>query len=427
MKFVVPDNFFELMEESRSASSNPFAPFEKGLTTLIQKSDDDSLIIAIDDKWGAGKTTFVKHWCKEVGAGETAIETIYFDAFSHDYQDDPLLALATEIYGFMVKKDASGKTLGNVKKLSSAVAASLGNQLIKALTKGAIDAKELVKDFNDVRAGLQPVLEQHMEKAGERAQIIESFKDELKRSIEKLEGRKLVFVIDELDRCRPDFALDLLEKVKHIFAVKGLVFLLVMSKGQFSKSIKMRYGEINSDLYLQKFIHFSLSLPKRNFPARNLSQLGSFFDVKRDSIELSGILLLETLLTIHEASFRQAGWCISVTLRVFALMEGYLSGNLSCIVLICFLKEINPDLLGKLKNKNISYAEAEYAVFLNKDNIVEEKGEERNCANIRDILRIALGTEEERRQVFNERSAWARGAEQMLPSIIEACETFVFT
>ncbi|HCD9054578.1 TPA: hypothetical protein NEG01_005482, partial [Klebsiella quasipneumoniae] len=59
-------------------------------------------------------------------------------------------------------------------------------------------------------------------------------------------------------------ALDLLERIKHLFSVDGLIFLLVMNREQFEKGILRRYGDIDSRLYLNKFIHCWFSLPKKN-------------------------------------------------------------------------------------------------------------------------------------------------------------------
>lgn len=52
-------------------------------------------------------------------------------------------------------------------------------------------------------------------------------------------GKKILFIIDELDRARPDFSLDLLEKIKHIFSVQGVIFLLVVNREQFEKVLSV--------------------------------------------------------------------------------------------------------------------------------------------------------------------------------------------
>lgn len=75
---------------------------------------------------------------------------------------------------------------------------------------------------------------------------------------------RLVIVIDELDRCKPTFAVEILEKIKHLFSVKNIVFLLVMHKQQLEEAIRSVYGSnIDAHTYLQKFINVETSIQKR--------------------------------------------------------------------------------------------------------------------------------------------------------------------
>jgi hypothetical protein len=81
----------------------------------------------------------------------------------------------------------------------------------------------------------------------------------------KPEPQKLVIVIDELDRCRPDYALALLEIIKHFFAVPHVHFVLDVNLHELENSVKVRYGaEINAGLYLQKFVTLTMALPNKS-------------------------------------------------------------------------------------------------------------------------------------------------------------------
>ena len=74
----------------------------------------------------------------------------------------------------------------------------------------------------------------------------------------------LVIIIDELDRCRPLFALNVLERIKHFFSVPGVHFVLGCHLGQLRKAVQVAYGaEIDAHTYLQKFIHFTVPLHQR--------------------------------------------------------------------------------------------------------------------------------------------------------------------
>lgn len=73
----------------------------------------------------------------------------------------------------------------------------------------------------------------------------------------------IVIVIDELDRCRPDYALAVLEVIKHFFAVPKVHFILGINGEALESSVRARYGvDVDAESYLRKFINASFSLPR---------------------------------------------------------------------------------------------------------------------------------------------------------------------
>src|SRR5690606_36180541 len=93
--------------------------------------------------------------------------------------------------------------------------------------------------------------------------IIE-FRKELEVFIKRNTDKPLIFIIDELDRCRPDYAVEVLEQMKHFFAVPGIIFILSIDKNHLASSIKGYYGSenINTDEYLRRFIDLEYSISK---------------------------------------------------------------------------------------------------------------------------------------------------------------------
>jgi hypothetical protein len=72
----------------------------------------------------------------------------------------------------------------------------------------------------------------------------------------------LVVVVDELDRCRPDYALALLEVVKHFFSVPNVHFVLGVNLEALAHSVRARYGSgIDAERYLRRFVSLSVHLP----------------------------------------------------------------------------------------------------------------------------------------------------------------------
>jgi hypothetical protein len=76
----------------------------------------------------------------------------------------------------------------------------------------------------------------------------------------------VVLFIDELDRCRPSYAVEVIEQVKQLFTVSGIVFVLSIDRVQLCHAIRGVYGNdnINSDEYLRRFIDIEYSLPEPN-------------------------------------------------------------------------------------------------------------------------------------------------------------------
>ena len=68
-------------------------------------------------------------------------------------------------------------------------------------------------------------------------------------------------MIDELDRSRPDYAVNFLETLKHFFDIKGLIFILAVNKEQLKQSVECIYGKIDFDEYYRKFAHIDVALP----------------------------------------------------------------------------------------------------------------------------------------------------------------------
>ena len=145
--------------------------------------------------------------------------------------------------------------------------------VVKKATLGLVEGSDIeeLKDLkddlaNDASEGISKIIEQKLDRHEKETGIIEIFKRELEGFAEEIKIKTkapLIFIIDELDRCRPDYALEVIEKIKHFFSVKNLVFVLVMHKYQLECAVKSIYGnEIDAVTYLQKFINLECALPK---------------------------------------------------------------------------------------------------------------------------------------------------------------------
>src|SRR3954466_1508030 len=103
-----------------------------------------------------------------------------------------------------------------------------------------------------------------------QASVIEAFRNALSDlpkllNVDNNQTKPLILIIDELDRCRPNFSLQLLERIKHFFSVPNVHFVLGTNLTQLENSIAALYGNgIDTPVYLQKFVHLTLFLVDTN-------------------------------------------------------------------------------------------------------------------------------------------------------------------
>lgn len=224
----------------------------------------NSLVLGIRAEWGFGKTFFIQRWMKDLR--DQNYPVVYFDAWQNDFADDPLIgfvdALDKDLKQTYEKFGKSHKTLNEV--------VDLGKRLIKpislwALIQGAeaatgLDIKNLVEILN---GQTDEMLNAHRQ----RRQLIDEFKNKLTQMVEFLDeqtGVQLpIFVfIDELDRCRPNYAIELLEAIKHLFGVNGIYFVVATNTEQLGHAVCAIYGEgFDSERYLKRFFEQEYILP----------------------------------------------------------------------------------------------------------------------------------------------------------------------
>jgi hypothetical protein len=249
--------------------------FANRLTRLVKNMRQGG-VLAIDAQWGEGKTWFGRHWQASLRAD--GWKTVYVDAFSADYVEDPFhllvaelaelwkgdpqgakdwLARAIPIARFMAT--AAPKVLlraGSAFLLGSDAAKSASDNVLKVLEKGGGALSDEVEDAASKSIG------KYIDALRERQSSVDGLRSKLAGFASELDRPLLVFV-DELDRCRPDFALAFLERIKHLFEVPNVVFVLLLNRQQLEETVRTAYGA-NSDAsaYLQRFITYAVRLPR---------------------------------------------------------------------------------------------------------------------------------------------------------------------
>ena len=233
--------------------------FVKPLTDLVNSAEDTPFCIAVDGEWGSGKTFFLKRWHAELTKKDKAVseqsKVIYFNAWEDDFYADPLTAIIGQL-----RKEINSPSLEEIYNLC--------NSIFKKIATGWLRKK--LEHWGLVEKDFQTAVGRTVEEYSQTRDNIKGLRDRLAELAEEVRGGKnkppLVFIVDELDRCRPTFAIELLERVKHIVGVPGIVFVFGINQKELEKSIKSVYGDIDAADYLRRFFDAGMTLPQAKAP-----------------------------------------------------------------------------------------------------------------------------------------------------------------
>lgn len=236
--------------------------------TKIIEAQDGTMVISLDSEWGTGKTTFVTMWKELLDRDEkysSEFETLYFNAWENDYIKDPLLALFSEIEEQIKdKKSFLRENFTKLKKIIGSMSKIAARVAIKVGTAGVLDG-ENVNLGDNTEDTILALANQLGDISFKEVSMSKSLRTEFKKVISEMQiqsGKKVIFFIDELDRCRPTFAIELLEVIKHLFNIDNFIFVISIDKEQLSHSVATIYGQkMDTVGYLRRFFDLDYRLP----------------------------------------------------------------------------------------------------------------------------------------------------------------------
>ena len=246
--------------------------FVKQLERMIENISENkaSTCFAINGKWGCGKTFVLDMLQKrlEEKQSEQTADNKYFiiryNSWKYDYYSEPLAAIVAELMTTIEERtvlfpdsEEKQKILGTLYGIGIVLltvfgtVAEVGTVLplkdgIKAAIEGCKEGKNNYKEKHNYDEYLS------LRKAIEELNVV------LKDLSEKY---TILFLVDELDRCMPEYAIKVLERLHHLTEGKThIITVISMDKDQLKKRVEKIFGIENSDKYLEKFIQFEVKL-----------------------------------------------------------------------------------------------------------------------------------------------------------------------
>jgi hypothetical protein len=255
----------------------------KDLSKLII-SNTEPLVLSINASWGSGKTTFVKLWQIYLKK-ECDVNSIYFSAWEDDFSKEPLISILGEMNSYIERNFKVNTPISNgfnkAIKMSEKVLKRGLPAFIKGSTAGMLDIDSGYE--NAISAISEESVKTLIENYSKDKNVLIEFKKAIEKVLNEMdEAKPFAIFIDELDRCRPLYSIELLERIKHVFGIKRLIFVLSIDKSQLSESIKSQYGNINANSYLKRFIDLEYNLKNEN--------LDNFCDFMYLKLDLENLL-----------------------------------------------------------------------------------------------------------------------------------------
>ena len=260
----------------------------------------ESCTIAINGEWGSGKTFFIQQSrliLEALNAGPKMDDatrnailsrypnaneqmechtTVYYDAWTYDNDDDPILSL---LYATIASHQSDFTP--DRKRSALDIAAKIANVFAGgvSMASGASASGGNIGDMMKEVVG-EDILDEY-KTADDIRKMVKEFIDSLIHE----HGNRLVFFIDELDRCKPDYAIRFLERIKHYFDDDRVTFVFAVSLSQLQATVKNYYGaEFDSSRYLDKFFDLRINLPSPDIERFMQQRLNLYEQTTSDSV-----------------------------------------------------------------------------------------------------------------------------------------------
>ena len=413
--------------------------FAESLNNLL-RNVDESLVVFVNAPWGEGKTTFSEMWRAQLK--QRNLDVIYFDAYAADYFDDPFVSFSGEILELADKHLPGGKELSERQEFKI-TAVEVGKRLaglavkvgFRAALLGAVESsdmeavKEIITGASEIGTD---VIEKKIENYGVEKDALKKFKESLAKLATKVREKQkfpLTIIVDELDRCRPDFALGLLERIKHLFDVKDVVFVLLVNRNQIENYIRTVYGSGDAEAYLLKFGNLFVDLPNQRHANSNFQyvngrkefclRLVGHFDILSRVRNGRQVAIYMTVLANHfDLTLREIEKAFTIMAIYYSSITQEQSNNDFLTSLLSILKTKKPAIYQSLSKSKISTSQFFTDSLLSQLDVGNEH--EFNWEWLRDMLDFYLMSDTELETAISDGNTQVRSGLKRMSSYGDA-------
>ena len=329
------------------------------LYKFVTTSIEPPFSLSVNGSWGSGKTTLMK--VIEARLKEDKFPTLWFNPWEYERTDDPTFGFLIELSNLARRND----TLKDAGIFGLTLLLAGADFTGRLLTNNALN----LKNIGEIQEKVASAFEDRYEKEDPVDIIKNDFRNLTMALAKKHDGKPVIVFLDDLDRCLPDKALNLLESLKNLFIVKGakVIFISGIDTQVAKQFIIKRYEGIESEFahnYFKKIFNFTINLPvltEASFKKLIEKRLNELIDFKENKWLLSddgkdNLIKYSSKLLVDAGvkSIRQA-YNILQNCYFILNMDPDLQDKYKEYMILLTIKECNPDFFEeccKLANKN---------------------------------------------------------------------------
>ena len=256
---------------------------------IIENNPEFIQKIFIDAPWGMGKTYFGQA-LKEKLEKEEENKVEIINIWEIDYFSDPMKSFMGELKDkeILVEeiKDKVEEliSLNSSSLIKKSLPFLLDNVLFPFLEKyTGVKIEGLKGKVENVVEGFSEINLPELEEYKKYKKAVEEFKEELNK-----DAKRKVIIIDKLDRCRPDYAISILEIIKHFFGVKNIIFVFLVNKEQLKNTVLNLYlKEDKNEEYFEKFFDIEFKLPEIRYDEYIEIEYKKYYDINSYEVDTS--------------------------------------------------------------------------------------------------------------------------------------------
>lgn len=246
--------------------------FVEQLLRLMEhiSSNKAATCFAINGAWGCGKSFVLdifQEKLEQIQSEETHTDkyfVIRYNSWKFDYYEEPLVAIVSTMIAAIEEKtklfpdsEEKREILGMLKATGVALL-SIANDVVKG--KIGVDVQ---KAYGVVTTGGKEGAAAY--ESEHDYDVYFGFNKMITKLSELLEeisrDYTIVLIVDELDRCIPEYAVKVLERLHHLIENQSnIIMVLAIDKSQLTASVKQLFGFENPEKYLEKFVNFEIKL-----------------------------------------------------------------------------------------------------------------------------------------------------------------------